>query len=263
MTPLQFVMKNGNNDPLSLTEAEIDSVLMKSFNEFNEHYKFITAHSKMQQELLAYCASSNGNKQKVVPFGMNIYIRTLTSKSFTIKLFPYSTIKDLLDEIQKKESIPPDQVRLVYNGKEIPHSEAPLIWYLTDLDKPQVINLILRLRGGMMHESSGRIGYVDLPQLMQQHNKWEQEARFVVKYARELVTLKNICHQNQMCGGAGGSVYVHDEVIKISDSHHNDILHILQNAIQIHHEAKSKIEEKVKTPIFNIEFMRNLLHRKW
>ena len=256
MTPLQFIMKNGNNDPLKLSPREIDSVLMKSFNEFNEHYNIVTAHSKMHQELLA---TSNTHDKKVFSFGMNICIRTLTGKSFTIKLFPYSTIKDLLDEIQKKESIPPNQVRLVYNGKEIPHSKAPLIWYLTDLDKPQVIHLILRLRGGMMHESSGRTGYVNLLQ----SSNLTHEAQIVLGYAKLLAN--NQIHQH-IAGGGGGCGRGNHDLVTIDTTLHANTLRILLNAVQIHSQTQViqvsiPKEDEIKVPNFNVEFMRSLLYR--
>ena len=63
-------------------------------------------------------------------------------------------------EIQEKEGIPIDQQRLVAVNKHL-EDERSLAYY--NIPKPIIINVCLRLRGGMHHFTSGRQGFQNLP----------------------------------------------------------------------------------------------------
>jgi len=55
------------------------------------------------------------------------------------------TISELKDLIQEKESIPPDQQRLIFAGKQLEDGKV-LDEY--SIGAKSVLNLVLRLRGG-------------------------------------------------------------------------------------------------------------------
>ena len=83
---------------------------------------------------------------------MQIGVRTLTGKIIGLSPSPTSTIQDVKIMVEEKSSIPPDQQRLLYAGRELEE-----LMTLADHGVPDhaTLHLVLRLRGGMLHPTSG------------------------------------------------------------------------------------------------------------
>lgn len=82
-----------------------------------------------------------------------IFVKTLTGKTITIANIPRCfTIFDLKKMIQHKEGIPPDQQRLIWAGRTLADKSTMME---CGIQVESVLHLVLRLRGGMFHLTSG------------------------------------------------------------------------------------------------------------
>ena len=110
---------------------------------------------------------------------MEIFVETLTGKTITLRCCPEDTIDAIKNKIQDRQGIPPDKQRLIFTIEMIkskihdeegmPTDKQRLIFAGKELEdgrtlsdyniqKQSTLHLMMRLRGGMYHPSSGRDG---------------------------------------------------------------------------------------------------------
>jgi len=124
--------------------------------------------------------------------GMQIFVKGLNGQTTTLHFNSSDTISSFKEKVARRTGIPPDQQRLIHSGLQL---EDGRLFSHYKITKETTLHLILRLRGGMMHLSSGRIDYVSsaMP-----HDRWHEDGvtpvQYIVRYrtgatTTELLTL--------------------------------------------------------------------------
>lgn len=106
--------------------------------------------------------------------GHDVSVKTLTGKTFNMEVTSDMPVRVAKYLIKCKEGIPIDQQRLIFNGIQM-EDDRTLGDY--NIQVKSVLHLVLKLRGGMMQECSGRDGkYNPLEGLMFHIDNFDEDS---------------------------------------------------------------------------------------
>jgi len=88
-------------------------------------------------------------------YNIKLKCRTLTGKLLIFDISSVSTVYDIKGNIHKELGTPHDQQRLIFRGIQLEDKQL-CANYFEKSDNDYTISLVCRLRGGMMHQSSGK-----------------------------------------------------------------------------------------------------------
>eukprot|EP00040_Diaphanoeca_grandis_P037251 m.241668 g.241668 ORF g.241668 m.241668 type:complete len:475 (+) comp33779_c8_seq1:58-1482(+) len=92
-------------------------------------------------------------RKKISNEPFNVTVKTLTGATIELTdLTPTVSVEDIKTRIQDSQGVPPDQQRLIFAGKQLEDGRTCSDY---GIEADVLLHLVLRLRGGMFHISSG------------------------------------------------------------------------------------------------------------
>ena len=168
-----------------------------------------------------------------------LFVKTLTGKHISISFDPTDRVEDLKQSIYEKEGIPPDQIRMVFAGRQLEDGHT-----LQDysIQKDSTVHLVLRLRGGPSSSST-------------QYHPIRKQPNLIEKTSNELVSI--IAKQNI----EGCWLDVPDEIKNIKYKEMSDVLTKICNWTKT--KGFDSDEGKVIGTITSLVFMKKFLLKEF
>ena len=98
-------------------------------------------------------------KEKAAGPSFGVHVKTLAGKTFDLVVNSGLDIHDLKVQIESSQGIFSDQQRLIYENRLL-QDHLSVGYY--NIGKDATLHLVLKLRGGMLHQTSGRLDFTNM-----------------------------------------------------------------------------------------------------
>jgi hypothetical protein len=78
------------------------------------------------------------------------FVKNLQGKSVQVQLDPGLTVRQVKDQLAQEQNVSPDQIRLVFGGKELQDTNKVSDY---NVGPGSNVNMVLRLQGGVQSRS--------------------------------------------------------------------------------------------------------------
>lgn len=112
-----------------------------------------------QHQTLAQVGLQTGDELKQESVGAHVLVKTLTGVTITIPIQMTDTVQLLKQLIEEQTGVDADQMRLIFCGKQLQDDKRLSEYKIEDWS---TLHMLLRMRGGMYHVTSGRQGYAGI-----------------------------------------------------------------------------------------------------
>lgn len=166
------ISREGKQKTLSLPLAQLapfgeDAIVLESSEtEESDVMEIIDRHAVAEVKKRKRAASQSDTikvvhaARKPTRGDTQIFVKTLTGKTITLGVsINDATVDGVKQLLQDTEGIPTYQQRLIYAGMPL-EDDRKLAYY--KIVKEATLHMVLCLRGGMLHISSGRVDYCSL-----------------------------------------------------------------------------------------------------
>lgn len=156
---LEYNLQNGNIMEINLNKENEKSTLANVCDKYNIindntqpkviNLRYIHDYGKIIPTI------TDNIRNEINKNGMQIFIKTLNNDCFVIHVLPDMTIRMMKELIYEKTDLHVERQRLVYSGKALDDNRLIKEY---NIKLSSTIHLVLSLRGGMYHETSGKNG---------------------------------------------------------------------------------------------------------
>lgn len=153
---VDFEFNKMTNITLKIMDSEINVPITKLKIEKNNTKENLEEKiTELKHKIQIYDENNHDENNQMQCKKMQLFVKMLTGKTITILVLDSFLVSELKALIAYTENIPIDQLSIIFAAKQFENNNKLSDYKVSECS---TLHLVLRLRGGMYHETSGRAG---------------------------------------------------------------------------------------------------------